>query len=288
MILLGNKREAIVEDFKDQKRLTSFKADEASAIATVFFDRNSQAKALLFRFDGELVAGLELWDLASRIREWKNSDLPRWHCLYAASTYHWLVAPHSAQTRLYSMKDGRLLKSMMANYMDENELDNSLPIMTKDMLSEGGYYYLTRRATPSILSPLARLCRKDGWLSELRDLLALQYSFLRSRTSFIVQDVETEKTWSINCGADGACFRVSDACLTTLQVEGAYDWDLPPRQRWFTPWAWPSLAITLALTWYLWPWGRRLETTRKSLAAVCKRKHNLKSNQPTPHQVSTV
>ncbi len=37
----------------------------------------------------------------------------------------------------------------------------------------------------------------------------------------------------------------------TIHDDGLYEWDLPLRMRWFTPWAWAALAALLALGSFL-------------------------------------
>ncbi len=56
-----------------------------------------------------------------------------------------------------------------------------------------------------------------------------------------------------------AGFSPDGTCLTTVHDDGLYDWDLPPRMRWFTPWAWAALAATLAWGWVLWRLRRRIQ-----------------------------
>jgi hypothetical protein len=62
-------------------------------------------------------------------------------------------------------------------------------------------------------------------------------------------------------GFDGqAQFVEFGSQLNTADNQGIYEWDLPPRWQYFTPWAWPALATWLSLIGIVW----MLRQTRKS------------------------
>ena len=74
--------------------------------------------------------------------------------------------------------------------------------------------------------------------------LTRKVPFLGDSIAWTVMDVQIGKTWpELKTGDLGsACFQSDNSHIITFGHYGAYEWDLPPRQRWFTPWVWASLA----------------------------------------------
>ena len=254
---------AVVEDLADQKRKLTFRPDKNFVIVAVSFDSESSPKALLSGIVDDVLA-LELWDLSNNVRIWKSFDFAKAPYRYEMASHIRVEESHSLRTRFLSMADGRPVDNLPiynGEYSGFGEMPHPGNGKTRFLqwyeLSPDGRYYLDERFRPSVLDSLKPASSSNGWLSQQLSWLRHSIPFFHSSTDWILQDALAEsRRWNTKPGSF-ACFRECDACLTTFDDEGVYDWDLPPRQRWFTPWAWPALAATLTLIWYLWPWERR-------------------------------
>jgi hypothetical protein len=107
--------------------------------------------------------------------------------------------------------------------------------------------------------------RERGWFTALRQISpqfqkwAEESEFCTGRYAITadasVLDIQSGKNYpglTIADFATLAAFQEETQTLLTAADDGLYEWDLPPRWRWFTPWAWPALAgwIMVAFAWW--------------------------------------
>jgi hypothetical protein len=57
--------------------------------------------------------------------------------------------------------------------------------------------------------------------------------------------LDSGQTWSGMPAGHGVAFSDDDSRMVTFGDEGRYEWSVPPRRQWCTPWAWVALAAWL-------------------------------------------
>ncbi len=115
---------------------------------------------------------------------------------------------------------------------------------------------------PPDLGGMKRLRKLSSRLEKWLDEFNAEKKLVDFASELCLLDVESGETWSgmnIDNGTNpSVAFREADQTFLTAGDNGVYEWDLPTRYRWFTPWAWPALAVwlILAVAW------RRLKIDR--------------------------
>ena len=66
---------------------------------------------------------------------------------------------------------------------------------------------------------------------------------------FTVHDTMSGQNWRGWENAHAALFSNDGTKMYSFEKDGRYTWDLPPRWRLFTPWAWASLAAWIGIAW---------------------------------------
>ena len=238
-----------------QKSLFDLPDGVGLRIRAGFFDRQNRPKLLL-----QSLGNAEVWDLAKGSRDWsvKNDSLKSEN-----EPAGGLATPLETPklVRSTSMK-------FVTNYLDEDYQVRSL--------EDGRLFATHKRAEesgPLVYSPDGRflLCvtTRASWQEELITRLPQRWAgwvydsewgkhiaaYERQIKEFTLIDLETGTEWpglpAVQQHPFHAAFREHDQKLITATDEGFYEWDLPPKWQWFTPWAWPALAVLLllALTW---------------------------------------
>ena len=86
----------------------------------------------------------------------------------------------------------------------------------------------------------SRLARVNTQFASLLD------EWLPTRKHSELLELETSRTWCDYLGEGRCDFTDDGRQMRSFTDEGYYVYDLPPRTRWFTPWAWASLGAWVA------------------------------------------
>ncbi len=227
------------------KTLTLEKSRE---VAELFYDSNARPKALVFQRDDQS-KGAEVWDILSGRRDWRIDGLRAIPGEWSPTRFAFPASsPDSARLFMYySLADGKAVP--LATEATQQSPGN---------FSHDGRFLAYKTDQPSILDRFVPEGKEFEWRNQLF-WLTKTFPNLRVSNLWTIVDVQIGTSWPTRKASRSfsAYFNEHDPVLTTFGRDGAYDWDLPPRQRWFTPWAWPALMATLALGYYLWPWRGR-------------------------------
>jgi hypothetical protein len=249
------------ESLGPRAQIKTLELNKSRRVAGVFYDSTGSPKALVFQHDDKS-AGAELWDVLSGERGWRAENIQGiWESFFTSPQLFMAWRENDAdQAGHYSLENGRLHRT--ADLMN----------MECQMMSADSRFLAFRSVRPSILEMVVPASLGDKYYEQM-DWLTRTFLVLREARRWSVMDVETGKTWpELKLGDSvSACFQADSSRIITFGSEGAYEWDLPPRQRWFTPWAWAALAATLLLGYCVWP--RRGEKTRDAGANLSPMRH---------------
>jgi hypothetical protein len=223
-----------------------------------FFDELGNPNALILRCDGQSFGhAIELVDARTFKVRWRLEKVYRYLEPYAFSPKVFAVRfMDDLNINICSMTDGKKLRTYPRPL--------SQPELTSEEIqhhSPDGSFFLVSMYYEGVfsrfLSPEVYRWMPD-WLTELEWTVP---AFAETESWRLI-DLGTGSSESglFSCGTQflqagiqqTAGFSADGLSLTTVQDNGLYDWDLPPRLRWFTPWAWVSLAAWLVLGWVLW------------------------------------
>jgi hypothetical protein len=219
----------IVYDWAGKRKLTDKCFPTDYKIRQCFFDDQGRALALVE------CNNFEIWDLGSDAlvknlgsrptagkTSWDGTFARFWYGSDAAGAY---VLNYDEEGALWirSMPQGRALHRLNVSYKP----------------------HLNSSAKPLILywygkeNPLVSFTKEwnlpiPAWLSD----------HFPEKTHLALLDLETDSSW-FDLAGNYAAFTQDDNRLITLTKEGFYEYDLPPRMRWFTPWAWAGLTAWL-------------------------------------------
>ena len=90
--------------------------------------------------------------------------------------------------------------------------------------------------------------------SRLGDSLSL---WLPVKNLAMLIDLESNRTWRDMPAGKGVAFSEDDSRLVTFGEDGKYEWTVPPRRQYFTPWAWAALAAWLGAITIWWKLRKR-------------------------------
>ncbi|CAN5479759.1 hypothetical protein BH10PLA2_BH10PLA2_19200 [soil metagenome] len=234
----------------------------------IFFDAEDKPLVLIDD-DMEAHGAIELWAIDMGQRLWRIEKIDRYVEPFTFSSAITAVM-HSgdkSHLHLYSMVDGRKLRTLSW------PSDKWLSLM-KPYHSLNGKYFLHPTIRQGLSEKLPSLSHFP-WLDRqvhaveaaipaIAEAICWQLTDLDSNDGAL-EITRTAGQSSLDLVRQTACFHADAPILTTIQDDGLYDWDLPPRMRWFTPWAWPSLAATLVLGWFIWPRTSRISGESTSI-----------------------
>lgn len=223
----------------------------------VYFDENDRPKAI--SFDAPSLNG-EVLDLLTAQKSCvleKSGGFGSGE--FALNTQRNLIAiaSRNISTNLlgvWSLNDGRSVRPI--NYT--GGLPHALSFSP-----DGRFLVLKYRLFASeIRSRFAITARTGSWLEEKLYELFLAVAGREEPSPewrLAVFDLETEASW-LDLDEGGSwkstdlenmpiAFTSDSKKMFVFAKEGRYEWDLPPKLRWFTPWAWVSLAAWLVIAW---------------------------------------
>jgi hypothetical protein len=266
-VIFGAEQIVKVESFSPRLLIKSIEFDPSREVCDVFYDQDQRPKAMVFRRD-ESTEWTELWDLLGGRCDWRIEGLRDSVVPHETSNEVWAGGPRADPQQLgfYSLADGHLLR----NYPMMSDLHNypyKLPCLSND-----GCYFVYWLERPGSLRGALKRWDSVEWIREKLDQLEQSNPGLGSSHTLAMLNVQTGAKWfdfklrhaQFATESDTAFIRENDYRLTTIDDDGVYDYDLPPRQRWFTPWAWASLAACMVLTWLMWPRRKRRASPQTS------------------------
>ncbi len=259
-----------LETLPGRSFLKAQELEQARPLA-VFFDDSGRAKAYWRREDDNFgMLGFDLWDMESGQRNWSNNDEEaesRGPC--GPYSWVWIIAgtETSLQVGFQSLVDQRLIGS---HTFDRGEYEDVRSIVPG--LSPSNHYFLYQYQHSGWAKHLTEWVSSSGWLGDTIESAEDYLPILRPRIVWHLEDFsngknvdlkglehsEADLRWddnelrAINAVFLPADFFDSKSGFYTLDDRGVHVWDLPPKMRWFTPWAWAALAATLALGVGLW------------------------------------
>ncbi len=226
-----------------------------------FFDTDGQAKALFWH--KESANGiLELWDMQTDQKAWRLEGINEYvePAEFSPEVFAARMNGEENSLGLFSMKDARKRKIFLgvenvrsqagvAPYHSPDGRFLFCPDHRAGLLSRwippGKYLWLADKLY-ALQSAIPGLGQSITWT-----LIDLQ-----SDSPGVVLQVTRPQNQEARM-QQAASFHQDGKSMTTIGDDGLYDWDLPPRMRWFTPWAWVALGVTSALGWFLWRSRRR-------------------------------
>ena len=240
-----------------------------------FFDADADPYALILKSAGRRNSPrvLELWSIATGQRIWQIEGIAEYLKPVAASPFVLAVrmADNDGFVTLISIPDGKRLRDIhVARPEKYFPFPHILPSHSKD-----GRFFLYPTRRQSLISTWLPF-QSSSWL--LKKAIALERTFRASRDaiSWTLVDLHSDKpgTELFSTTAETfyqellqrASFHENGNGLTTINDDGLYEWDLPPRMRWFTPWAWVALATWLAMAWLLMRGRLRRSQLRPALS----------------------
>jgi hypothetical protein len=235
-----------------------------------FFDEMGNPNALILRCDGQGFGhAIELVDARTLNVRWRLEKVYRYLEPYAFSPKVFAVRfIDDLNINICSMSDGKKLRNYPSPLPPEyvpGEIQHLSPHGTFFLFSEFREGIFSRLLSPEAYQHLPdRLTELEWTVPALAETKTWRLVDLRTDSSGPV--LFSSGTRFLQAGIQQtAGFHADGSCLTTIHDDGLYDWDLPPRMRWFTPWAWGSLMATLAMGWVLWK--SRSRTARQADAA---------------------
>ncbi|CAN5427679.1 hypothetical protein BH10PLA2_BH10PLA2_02930 [soil metagenome] len=249
-----------VESCSPRTRIRTLALEGERVVAEVYFNSEGKPKALSFQRDDDS-QGAEGWDILSGRRDWRVEGLRAIPLLRAPIHFAFPAIPEasSGSIEYFSLADG-----------------NRIPINSEAPQQRPGTFSYDGRF---LVYPSFHAASVDRFLSNEKAWEWRQQLFRLSKTFPIFRP---SLDWNVIDSKTGITFpalthaSISSAAfihsqnfgLTTFHYDGVYEWDLPPRQRWFTPWAWASLAATVGMGYWLWSKRRRTKKPAMSLNVV--------------------
>ncbi len=272
---------------KEGRIIKEMEFDPSHVVASVFFDANENPKAVIF--EGNVattpIGGMriletdeamdqaidhhnetECWDITTEQRDWVIEGLRAKIIPSDPSRIVWMASVRNdpGSMRFYSLVDARMLGS--------HQIWPEVRVMPAELncLSHNGEFFVFYHRRPGVLhyfegsgAIATWVNAKNRWLEQMAPALAesVNLCLLDTQTGVISKIGKDQEEFKISWGREAlnANFHENEPLLTTFDDDGAYEWDLPPRMRWFTPWAWAALAAWLALVWFLLPWSRSIK-----------------------------
>jgi hypothetical protein len=252
-LLIYSTRCAFHYDLMAQRTIGAFKVPENAIILCCYFDSRGHPKVLLNLYLGmlEVWGDLEVWDLASNRKEriLRKADLgipwpslrnepDFWHISSGASVFV-LGFEESSSMSVRSLEDDRPPKTISVPRASFHFLECS---------ADGRYlacYY--GRSNPLVSIVESRHRGLERWL---RERFPDQYGIT-------LCDLQTGRSWSnfkapALASGNGIAFGEDSTSLIILTAEGRFVYDVPPRWRYFSPWACVAFGAWLAMMAAWW------------------------------------
>ncbi len=247
LALIAHDRDPVqLWDLDSFKHLRTVETGYRKVIAC-FFDAEDKPKVLCYDFPIEPVAGkLECWDVSTKSTVCFFADSET-----ASTRYHrvsndasTLIMEIDSQTfGVWSVKDGQLRRRLR---LGTRPADISIApegrfVAVRFEEKPTGFNDWLYEHCPSILQGLRKMPAADPFLM---------------REPGSLHEIATGKQWKFPSCAYGPVVASGSTCIT-FDRQGRYEYDLPPRWRYFTPWAWAALGAWLAVGGGWWYLGRR-------------------------------
>jgi hypothetical protein len=198
-----------------------------------FYDQNRQPK--YFYQEGSY---LEQWDVLNDMCDWHRALPAMISAIPSPDGSVLITLPDDSEMICWSRADGRQLARIQSGASDF-------------CLTADDRFMLYRYVRSHWLEPLLRrLPVNASWTANI---------WLKPSFWWELCDTYRGTTWpAIPAPTDIAeiegqyRFLEHGSQLTTIDDHGIYEWDLPPRWQYFTPWAWPGLGAWLSLVAIGW------------------------------------
>jgi hypothetical protein len=235
-----------------RERLLTFPRSGDKYILVGYFDRQDRPKAIV-----QSGGFLELWDLSTQKYDWisKQAISPTGEetgrekvsyldldGLVSPDKTRFVMAHRGKGIAALSLVDGSVLA------FHRHAESPYFPAFSPD----GRFLcYVTHREHPLIQSArglskgLSDWFDKSNWPGHWFDPLT-ELTLLDLQSGIKWPGLPAPIPYSLE-----STFRKDEPILITIGEEGWQEWDLPPKWQWFTPWAWASstLWLALAVTW---------------------------------------
>jgi hypothetical protein len=245
-VLIFSDSRAVLFDLFERRTLAACQLPDNSRIVNCFFDFQMSPKLLVSS------ENMEVWDLASnkmektlgrwelQNREMAWDDDPFWGGVPSGTLVPAVVYQDGNLLLIRSLEDGRLLQSF----------SRSATGWISPRVSRSHGHFLI--CAYSRRHPLVRLA--EGRHKGLEDWLE---SRLPKQPRLALMDLRTGKTWFDFLGDERVTVSDDGTRLISFTADGRYEYDVPPRLQYFTPWAWAALGTWLGLATVWWKLRKR-------------------------------
>jgi hypothetical protein len=241
-LLIQSYQGVIYYDWLERRTLTVFQPRRHCKIKTCFFDTRGHPKVIVES------NGLEIWDLSSNEFEIKLDESAleeRGFMAGEASSGSGRNVATSATraATMFSERDLLLIHSLEDGRVFQT---HSIPSRGyhRPQFSPDGRFLIFDYVQWN--QPLGQLL---GWRSELDAWLWDQFP---SRYRMGLLDLHTGNIVLDLMGAGKSGINNDGTRLISFTDEGRYEYDIPPRWQYFTPWAWAALGAWLSLITIWW------------------------------------
>ena len=242
-ILIAKTNQLIHYDLLEGRTIAVFRPPANCIVMGCFFSSEGRPREIVHKNEPER---LEIWDVVSNqldtVLDLSLAELGALGrgqaCLSSVSVAHvpilaiWNKESGLLTTR--SVEDGRLLQS------------RSFPceVLCSISFSADCHYLVCIYLWQHPLVGLA-----DGCPEGLKNWLGLRFP---SQERLALLDLHTGKSWRHIVGGERTAFSDDNTRLISFTDEGRYEYDVPPRWQYFTPWAWAALGAWLSLAAIWW------------------------------------
>ncbi len=251
-LLIHSFNRAFHVDLIEHRTLAKFELSGPGSIFGCFFDSNNRPKVLAFTGDWEV------WDLASNQMDLTLSKSLPESTNQLGSPVISQGGPGNPPVLVRLTEDS---KTLFTRSLEDGRIQQTCAIPGESAipikLSPNGRFLICeyRRLHPLVGFMGGRFEWLDKWMRN--------HNF-HPENRLALLDLQTDKTWRDIVGGERTAFSDAGYRLISFTDEGRYEYDLPPRWQYFTPWAWASFGawISLAALWW------KLRKRRLGVAAV--------------------
>ena len=262
---------AYLKDVEKRLTIKRLASREGFRPLVAFFGSDGHPKTLGWRKESKN-DNLELWDMQSESREWRLEGVSEYlePTGFSSQVFAARMKDDESNLGFFSMTDARKLASTRAAANVQSQRGGT------SYHSPDGRFFLFSNDREGFFSRWVNP-GKYPWLAEKMNALQSAIPVLGQSVTWTLLDLQSDGQGMVlqttrppNLEARkrlAASFHQDGSTLTIIGDDGLYDWDLPLKTHWFTPWAWVALAGWLGLGWLLFGRRRRsrsLDTTHRT------------------------
>ncbi len=233
-------------DMATGKQLSSFRLPRKKT-SFGYCDLEGHAKCLT------VTDSFEIWNEETGSREFvlssKSSEITQnWRAFQFSPDCRRLAIVGEKNVLVWSLEDGNLLWTLPKLYLVCTSKIGNGSTWTQcesGVAFSNNARWLTEEYCSS--DPVADwVC---SWNDNLSEIISRWFPM---QDLAILIDLETGRTWPGLPAGNGVVFSEDNSRMVTFGVDGRYEWSVPPRRQWFTPWAWAALGAWLSLVAIWW------------------------------------